>query len=165
MTAAQIAPAILVPLVLWRIYVRAQHNLGRQQLHLGRLRLRIALCALFGVGITFLAAAQPTSLRAALGGMLAGTLLAVSGLKVTRWEMTPAGSFFTPSPVLGVGLTMALLGDLVYRSAVLLDRAAPLERGVIRIFETPFTLALAGLAVGYHFTYAVGVLLRGRRVA
>lgn len=165
MTAAQIAPAILVPLVFWRIYVRARRNLGRQQLHLGRLRVRVALYALLGGGVTVGATAHAASVPAELSGLLVGGLLAVTGLKLTRWEMTPAGSFFTPSPVLGAGVTMTLLGDLVYRGAVLWDGVAPFERGVLRIFETPFTLTLAGLALGYHFTYTVGVLLRGRRVA
>ena len=165
MTTAQLAPAILVPLVAWRIYVRTRRNIGRQQLRPTRLVIRVALYAFISALVAFFAAAFPPALEGEIGGLLAGAALALVGLKLTRWEMTPEGNFYTPNPFLGIALALLFVGRIVYRFTVLLAHPPSANPAAPELFHSPLTLAIFGATAGYYIAYTVGVLLRGRRVA
>lgn len=165
MTSAQLAPAILIPLVAWRVYVRARRNIGRQQFRRGRLLARVALYSTLATLIAVFAAGHLPSLGAELGGLAGGALLALLGLKLTRWEMTPEGSFYTPNAFLGLGLTLLFLGRIVYRFTVLSAAPPAVGPGAPQVFQSPLTLAIFGVTVGYYIAYTAGVLARGRHVA
>lgn len=165
MTSAQLAPALLVPLVAWRVYVRARRNIGRQLLHPTRLAARIAVYSLIVALVTFFAARFLPSLEAELGGLLAGAVLAFAGLKLTRWEMTPDGSFYTPNAFLGLALTLLFVGRIVYRLTMLFAHPPVVGSSSPQLFQSPLTLLIFGVTAGYYIAYTAGVLARGRRVA
>jgi hypothetical protein len=164
-TTAQLAPAILVPLVAWRIYMRARRNIGRQELRPARLVARVGIYTLLLALVTAAAARHLPSLEAELGGLLAGVVLAVFGLKLTRWEMAPDGNFYTPNAYLGIGLTLLFVGRIVYRFMVLFVNPPLVSDGPPQLFQSPLTFAIFGITVGYYLAYTAGVLARGRRVA
>ena len=94
-----------------------------------------------------------------LVGLLAGFLLGLLGLALTRWEITPRGLHYTPNRWLVLLLTLAVGARLLY--------------GLWRIWHAWHTtardaswLASAGVAgsmavgavvVGYYFVYFAGV--------
>ncbi|MBI2512836.1 MAG: DUF1453 domain-containing protein [Opitutae bacterium] len=165
MTTAQLAPAILIPLVAWRVYVRARRNIGRQPFRRGRLLARVVVYSVLATLIAVFAARHLPSLEAELSGLAGGALLAVAGLRLTRWEMTPEGNFYTPNAFLGIGLTLLFVGRIVYRFTALFAVPSAAGPGAPQLFQNPLTLAIFGVTVGYYIAYTAGVLARGRRVA
>lgn len=165
MTSAQLTPAILIPLVVWRIYVRVRRNIGRQRLVAKGLKTRIIIFAvitvLFGAG----AALYLPSLAAFGGALVGSVVLAWWGVKLTRFERTSEGDFYTPNTVIGVGLSLILVARVVYRFTVLYPMAlhggAPTAPST---FHSPLTLAIVGLTFGYYVAYYVGVLRRARHL-
>ena len=49
------------------------------------------------------------------GGVLLGAALGVLGLRLTRFEATSAGLFYTPSAHLGIALSTLLVCRIAYR--------------------------------------------------
>jgi len=126
---------------------------------------RLAIYAFAVALVTFFAASFLPSLEAEMGGVLVGVALAFLGLRLTRWEMTPEGNFYTPNALLGIGLTLLFVGRLVYRLTVLFADPPAIGAGTPPLFQSPLTLLIFGVTAGYYLAYTAGVLLRGRRVA
>src|SRR4051812_46904509 len=98
----------LVPLIAWRLYSRVRRMVGRQRL--SRIRPWIPVC-LFPVLVLLLGLVSrqhPVTLAALAGGVTFGGVLAVYGLRLTRFERTPQGLFYTPNAYLGVALSLLL---------------------------------------------------------
>jgi hypothetical protein len=107
--------------------------------------------------------AQPLSEAALLGGAVAGIGLGIYGLRLTRFENTPEGLYYTPSAHLGIALSVLLIGRVGYRAMQMYSMAdvssAPRP---LPFTGTPLTLLIFGALAGYYVTYAIG-LLRWRR--
>jgi hypothetical protein len=164
MTNAQLAPAIIVPLVAWRIYVRVRRNIGRQPLQPKRMMTRIAILGLISLLITAASRGEVAALSGLAGGLLLSLPLAWLGLRLTRFEMTPEGEFYTPNTYVGVTLSLLLVGRLGYRFAAYFSAApetAPsFSAGYL---SSPVTMLLFGVTVGYYMAYSAGVLIEARR--
>lgn len=165
MTAAQVVPAIVVPLIAWRVYARFKRTVGRQPFQPRKLKARAIV---FGV-ITLLFALAVMGnlpvLGGLVGGVVAGALLARLGLKLTRFELTPQGEFYIPNTAIGIGLTLLLVGRILYRFIALM--VAPPVNGVppVGMFQSPLTLVVFGLSAGYFIAYNIGLVLRGEKLA
>jgi hypothetical protein len=165
-------PSVLVPLliaalVVWRFYTRIRRMIVRQQL--SKVRPWITVCAfpilivLFAVNAIVQPVAQPTALAALGGGLVAGIGLGVYGLRLTRFENTPQGLFYTPSAHLGIALSTLLIGRIGYRAFQVYS--APNPGGApppVPFTGTPITLLIFGALAAYYVTYAIG-LIRWRR--
>lgn len=173
MTPQAILPAIVFPaLYAWAAYRRIRRNIGRQPFQPTRLGVRIAILTLVGGGFLFAAAAGPASaaMEAGLGGLVLGAVLGFVGLRLTRFESTPEGFFYTPNVYIGVGLSALFIGRLIYRFLVVGQVTAasaaaagqPGANPLAVITANPLTLAIFTLLVGYYVTYYAGVLLRAR---
>lgn len=167
MTTAQLAPAIVLPLILWRVYVRVRRTIGRQRLVLKTLKVRIGI---FGV-ITVLVAATAARYPAALLGLFAGLVVSLGlawvGVRLTRFERTSDGDFYTPNTVIGVAITLLLVGRFAYRIAVIYPMiAASHDGGALppTNLQSPLTYAVLGLLLGYYGAYYVGVVMRARHL-
>ncbi len=167
MTNAQLAPAIILPLILWRVYVRVRRTIGRQRLVLKTLKIRVGI---FGV-ITVLVAAAAALYPAALLGLFAGLVISLGlawvGVRLTRFERTPDGDFYTPNTVIGVAITLLFVGRFVYRLAVIYPMiAASHASGAVppTNLQSPLTYAVLGLLLGYYGAYYIGVVIRARHL-
>lgn len=165
MTAAHLAPVLLLPFFAWRIYVRARRNELRQQFRRNRLIARVVLVALLTMGVMALACPHLPALEAGISGLLVGALLGIASLRLTRWEMTPEGNFYTPNAFLGGGLVLVFVGQVLDRSSVLLTEPRTATAAIDFLFHCPFTQGVFGLSAGYYLAYSVGVLARARHVA
>ena len=161
-------PSILVPLlvaalVAWRFYSRFRRLVGRQ--HLSNTRPWITVCV-FPVLLAcfaFAARAQPVSLLALASGAVVGIGLGSYGLRVTRFEQTPAGLYYTPSAHLGIALSVVLIARVGFRMAMAyMAQANGFTPAPPSYTNSPLTLGIFGAFAAYYVTYAIG-LLRWRR--
>jgi hypothetical protein len=157
---------LLTPLTLVMRYragrTRRQARAWVAGLNIAGLMLSIALCLASAAMTSFW---TPGAITYTLGGLLAGVLLGVLGLVLTRWEHTPRGVHFTPNALLVLLVTLVVAARIAYgawrawhawdagfdyRSAIVADGL----RG---------SLAAAGIVLGYYLTFWIGVLRRVRR--
>jgi len=157
-TAQQVLVSVVIfALVAWRMYSRIRRIIGRQRLSLKRAWLRVLLFPLVIALLAFSAAGHPEVLGYLACGVATGVGLAVLGLRLTKYETTAEGLYYTPSAHLGVALSTLLLARVAYRFAVYGlpgGGAAPPHAGTL----TPLTVLLVGMLVGYYWTYGVGLL-------
>ena len=153
-TPANIALLILLPLLAWRVYTRIRRVVGRQKF--SRLRA-LSTLTIFPVLLALLAYASHAHVQALVGlaaGLAGGAVLAAYGLRLTRFEVTPEGMFYTPSAHLGIALSLLLVGRILYR-LVEIYRSEPVAAS---LSLSPLTLVVVGLLAGYYMAYAIGLV-------
>ena len=163
METTTIALLVLVPLLVWRIYSRLKRAMGRQSSQLWR---HWAALVVFPLAILALAigARQDLLALSCLGaGSLAGAWLGVWGIKLTHFESTDKGFFYTPNLHLGIAVSMLFIARLLYRGLELymISREA-IPAPAHNFTNSPLTLLVFGLLGGYYAAYGWG-LLRWRR--
>jgi hypothetical protein len=153
--------------VAWAIYRRIRRSIGRQPVSPGRMQARIVILALALALVTFASRAvhSPELGGALLAGLAAGAALGYLGLRHTKFETTPEGSFYTPHTYIGVTVSALLIARVVYRfvandPAAL--AAAQANGDPFASYHSPLTLAIVGVVVGYYVLYYLGVLMKSR---
>src|SRR4029079_13456229 len=94
-------PAAIAALVAWRLYSRIKRMVGRQRL--SKVRPWVTLCVfpLLVVLLLLGSLSQPYVALALVAGVVVGAALGLYGLRLTKFEQTPLGLFYTPSAHLG----------------------------------------------------------------
>jgi hypothetical protein len=157
----------IAALVLWRMYARVRRVIGRQQLSTVRPWLTVTLFpllfALFAVGATM--SQQPMAIVALLVGASLGVALGIIGHRLTTFEVTPQGLFYTPNAHLGIALSLLLVGRIAWRyfqiSMTVDTSATGPGAGFV---SSPLTLLIFGTLAGYYVSYAIGLLRWQRQV-
>ena len=148
----------LVPLLAWRIHARFRKLVGRQRLSPVRPWVTLALYGLIATLLCWGALHAGVIPLALLGGLLGGGLLSQYGLKVTAFEPTSTGVYYTPHTGLGVALSLLFVARMGYRifEVYVIDghQGAP----TIDFFHSHLTLLVFGFLAGYYMAYAVGLL-------
>jgi hypothetical protein len=131
---------------------------GRQ--HLSSVRPWITVCVFPVITVILVAAsvAQPMLPAALATGVAVGIALGVCGLRVTRFEKTPDGLFYTPSAHVGIALSLLLMGRIIYRFTQLYGSSGSFANPQINSVTSPLTLVIFGTLAGYYVTYAIGLL-------
>jgi hypothetical protein len=158
-TPSTIVLLVLLPLVAWRIYIRFRRMVGRQQLSRVRPWITLAIFSIVLVVLAYAARAHVEHLGWLAAGLTAGGLLAAYGLRLTRFEPTPQGLFYTPNAYLGIALSLLFFGRLVYRVTEVYAITTAASPTPPSFASSPLTLATFGLIAGYYITYAVGLML------
>lgn len=157
-------PAGMAALVAWRLYSRIKRMVGRQRLSKIRPWLTVCLFPTL-VGLLLLRSLfHPYSALALVAGVALGAALGLYGLRLTTFEHTPAGLFYTPNAHLGIALSVLMLARIGYRAMQLYFVSESIQDGSITFGRSPLTLLIFGALAGYYVAYAVG-LLRWRRRA
>jgi hypothetical protein len=122
-----------------------------------------ALAFLIGAGFTSIWV--PKALTYSAGGMLAGALLGLIGLLVTKWEHRPDGLYFTPSRVLVLGIMLIVTARIVYGfwRAVHVWHTASADDRWLGVTGVADSMAAGAIALGYFLVYWIGVRRRVRR--
>jgi hypothetical protein len=162
MSTPTIVLLALIPLVLWRIYARIRRMVGRQRLTRVRPWISMGLFPALVALLVLESLQSPAVLAWLAGGLVIGSLLAVYGLRLTRFERTAQGLFYTPNPYLGIALSLLLVGRVLYRVVEIYADGALSTADLSHFARSPLTLAIFGILAGYYVGYAVG-LLRWRR--
>lgn len=159
-------PLLVTALVLWALYRRVRRSFGRQAVNRARLCSRAAILGLLAALLLSTLWRDSALLMTLLGGVLCGALLALLGLRHTRFEATPEGRFYTPHAYVGLLILALFVGRLIFRFLVLYGHRGtivPAGSDPLALYrDSPMTLALFGLLIGYYVLYNLGVLRRAR---
>jgi hypothetical protein len=149
--------AAIMALIGWRLYARIRRNIGRQQFRPARPWITLSIFPVLLVLLGFATLTKPLAEGSLWAGVAAGIALGVLGNRLTRFEATAEGFFYTPSAHLGIALSTLFICRIAYRFIVTgvpgVSGAPPSGQSL-----TPLTLLLLGTLAGYYCTYAVGLL-------
>jgi hypothetical protein len=160
---------LMTPLIAWRLYARVRRMVGRQKSSAPRHWFTVCFFPLLLVLLGATVALHDDGLFSLLGmaaGLACGVGLALYGLKLTRFEVTDEGFFYTPNAHIGIALSALFIGRLLYRYIQIYLAGAPVAGGppANQFVNSPLTLAIVGMLAGYYVAYAIG-LLRWRHQA
>lgn len=157
--------AVIAALFVLVLYRRFRRLFGRQALQPARLKARVVVLAIVAGLFALRGLHSPNVAAAVLGGGVLGAALAWFGIRLTRFEVTQKGIFYTPSGHIGIVLSALLLSRLAYRFVVLYPtfQASKAETGdpFAMYQSSPLTIMLFGIVIGYYLAYCVGLLVRG----
>lgn len=154
----------IAALVVWRLYSRVRRMIGRQRLSRWRPWFTIGFFPLILALLLLASLAHPVNLATLTAGVVLGAALGVYGLRLTTFEPTPQGLFYTPSAYLGIALSLLFIGRVLYRlTHVYLVAGAP-DATPADFVRSPITLAIFGTLAGYYIVYAIGLLRWRQRV-
>ena len=162
--ATFLIPAGIAALVGWRVYSRIKRMVGRQRLSNVRPWVTLCVFPLLVALLLFASASHTLAALALVAGVLAGAALGWYGLRLTKFEQTPLGLFYTPSAHLGIALSLLLVARIGYRAVYLYFVPEAILEGSSVFVRSPLTLLIFGTLAGYYIAYAVGLLLWRRRV-
>jgi hypothetical protein len=162
MTAPSWLPTLIfIPLIGWGLYRRFRRTFGRQAVTPRRMVARILLLAALCALLVGTSDASPTSLAAAGAGLAGGIVLALVGLRLTKYEVTSEGTFYVPNGWIGLAVTALFLGRLAGRLFTMSERMDAVQAEgspFAGMQRSPFTLGLFCLLAGYYVGYYAGVL-------
>ena len=153
--SAPIVAAVLVPFVMWRVYQRIKRLLVRQRSQAWRHWIGVILFPVILAMLALAALAHPMSLAGMAGGIVAGTVLGVIGLRKTVYEKIGPEFFYTPNAHIGILVSMLFLGRLLYRFYEFYVMGVSHSQDFA---SSPLTLIVFGVLAGYYTTYAAGIL-------
>lgn len=107
----------------------------------------------------------PGSLAYAVAGLAAGGLLGIAGLALTRWEKAPGGLHFTPNAWIVLFVTVVVAARVAYGLWRTWHawHAGFDHTSLVVIDGIRGSLAAAGIVLGYHLVFWVGVRRRVRQ--
>ena len=156
---------IAVPLIVWRMASRIRRMIGRQQSKMWRHWAAAIFFPLLIVLLTFSALMEPWGLTALGAGVAVGISLAFWGLRLTKFEKTEQGYFYTPNAHIGIALSILLVARLGYRLFQLTMIAGANSPAAMQDFSrSPMTLMIIGMLAGYYASYSIGII-RWRRAS
>ncbi|HEU4669772.1 MAG TPA: DUF1453 domain-containing protein [Dyella sp.] len=160
--------AIMVPVLGFAVWRRVRSQFGRQPIRRGRMQARIAIFAVVGVLMALGGLYNLRLLEGLAGGVVLGAMLGMLGLRLTRFERSADGSDgYIPNPWIGAVLTALLVARLAWRFLVAMPQMQHLPAAGAgappAIGNSPLTLLVLGLLVGYYVTYFSGLLVHHRR--
>ena len=148
----------VVALIGWRMYARIRRVIGRQRLSPSRPWFTVLLFPLILLLVLFTSLAHPMTTAAMAAGVAVGIVLGLYGTRLTKFEVTPAGLFYTPNAHLGIALSLLLVLRLGYRFVTLQLGGQSLAPQSMQLGSSPLTMAIFGTLAGYYVTYAIGLL-------
>ena len=160
-----ITVVLVVALVAWRVYSRIRRVIGRQRLSTVRPWLTVVVFPLVLVLILATSLLHAMTAVAVVSGTAVGIALGLLGTRLTRFEVTPAGLFYTPNAHLGIALSLLLVLRIGYRIVTLAVQGHDLDPQSMQLGSSPLTMALFGTLAGYYVTYAIGLLRWRAQVA
>lgn len=158
--------ALMIPLMAFAIWRRVRGSFGRQPIRRQRMIGRIVFLAIV-MGLIGLGGLHNTRLlEGLLGGALAGAALGAVGIKLTRFERDAAGNdLYIPNAWIGGLLTVLLVSRLAWRFLVTMPQLQDpaMAHSAPAMGNSPLTLAIFGLTIGYYISYFAGLLVHHRR--
>jgi hypothetical protein len=170
---SKIGPFLIAALTVFVIYRRLRRSFGQQQLRRVRMQVRIAMLLIAGCLLLPVAWRSTQFLSAVLAGVAAGVALALWGAARTRFLKIDHQLYYVPHTYTGIAVSLLFLGRLVYRfvqvyggstaHAVGTDSAAPAFASA-GMLQSPLTVALFFVLMGYYVCYYSVVLWKSKRV-
>lgn len=150
--------------IAWRVYRRAQNFVARQRFQSRRSWLSLVFFPVLVLLLLLVSYSHPLNAVVELGGVLVGVGLAVYGLRLTKFENTAEGLYYTPSAHIGIALSLLLAGRIAYRFFNLYVAPAASVQPPDAFARSPLTLLIIGTMAGYYAWYALGLIRWQRSV-
>jgi len=148
----------------YSVYRRIRRNFGRVALRPTAMAGRITLFVVITMVILFAALFMDGAVLAALlGGLVAGGVVGIVGLRLTQIEVTPAGAFYLPNKYLGTGISLLFVGRLAYRFVVLGMTDEALSQPPT-VGQNAVTFFMFGVLACYYIVYFFGLMIRNRKL-
>lgn len=157
MNLTTLALLVLTPLLVWRVYSRLKVAMARQRSIMSRHWTGLGVFAAMVLVPGSELLGRPASLLWLAVGTVAGIGYGVWGLRLTRYEDTGQGYYFTPHQRLGVLIAMLFVARIMY-VGVELYASQGSGTAPARFTDSPLTLLSLGLTAGYFGTYSAGLL-------
>jgi hypothetical protein len=161
-----VGPFLISALIAWALYRRVRRNFGPQPVRVGRMRFRAGLLCVVGALLLFASWRDMQLLGALSGGVACGVALGYVGLRHTKFEVTPQGSFYTPHTYIGLFVTALFIARIAFRFLTLNMNPHSLAQSNPNPFDayqrSPLTLVIFGVLVGYYVFFTIGVLRNSR---
>jgi Protein of unknown function (DUF1453) len=153
------APFIFGGLIAWGVYRRVRRSIGKQKLRPVGIIIRLCIFALFSAFIVIAGVMLNNTaiLLAFAGGLLTGGGLGLISLRLTRFETTDEGHFYTPNTHIGVALSALLVFRMIYRMYFSGSMGTPTANHPP--MPTPLTCFIIGLTIGYYIVYYIGLFV------
>lgn len=148
----------LVPLLAWRIHARYRRLVGRQRLSPVRPWITLGIYGTIALLLCWAAVRAEVMPWALLGGLVAGGVLSIYGLRTTTFEVSPEGIYYTPHTGLGIALSLLFVGRIAYRVYEVYGVGTHPSITGTDFFHSPLTLLVFGFLAGYYMAYALGLL-------
>ena len=150
--------AIASPLIVWRMYSRFKRLVGRQKSTSVRPWIPVILFPILITLISISLVTHSLALIALLGGVAIGVALGIYGLKLTKFEKTDEGLFYTPNAHLGIALSSLMFVRILYRMMGFFFNNAAANPAANNFGSSPLTMLIFGTLAGYYVTFAIGHL-------
>ena len=170
-----LGPFLIAALAVFMIYRRFRRNFGQQPLRPVRMQIRIVLLLIIGCLLLPSAVRSTASLSALLAGVVAGVALGLWGAARTRFLMIDNQRSYVPHTYTGVAVSLLFVGRLIYRllQAYGATHAAGAEGpgsasqafAPAAMVQSPLTLGLFFVLMGYYVCYYSVVLWKSKRVS
>jgi len=163
-SSSVLVTVLVVALIAWRLYARSRRLIGRQRLSKWRPWVTVTVFPLLFIVLGVLARHQPAALGALGGGAIVGMGLGILGVKLTKFEATATGAWYTPSAHLGIALSVVLVLRIGYRF-IQASQSVNIGEPPGSYASSPMTLLIFGALALYYVTYAVGLIRWSRRIS
>jgi len=164
MLPTPVVAAVLVPLVLWRVYSRIKRLTTRQRSKVWRHRTTLVFFPLLVLVLAGVSLKTGPMALAALGaGLPLGLVLARIATSRTKFEQVGDEYYFTPNAPIGMLVAALFLGRMGYRAYQVLEAHGQIAHH--EFVSSPLTLFIFGILAGYYMTFAAGLLAWRRRTA
>ncbi|RDS84372.1 DUF1453 domain-containing protein [Dyella psychrodurans] len=164
------APLVMIPLLVFAVWRRVRRQFGAQPIQRKRMIVRIVIFSVLCAVAASFATHDLRLLGGLGGGLVAGLVLGFVGLRLSRFTIDPVkGDCYVPNPYVGALVTVLFLGRLLWRFSVLFPQmqdptgVTPPVQGP-EMGQSPLTLAIFGLFVGYYICYYAGLLIHHQRL-
>lgn len=156
-----VVAAVVVPLVLWRMYSRIKRLTTRQRSKLWRHRTTLVFFPLLLVALGIVALGTSTIALAGLAlGLPLGIVLGRMAVKRTQFEQQGEDFYFTPFAPIGMLVALLFMGRMAWRAYEYYAMGSFAHQEFV---ASPLTLFIFGILAGYYMTFAVGLLAWRRR--
>ena len=157
MNLTTLALLVLTPFLVWRVYSRLKTMMGRQRSIMARHWTGLGVfLAMLLVPASELVSRPPMLGWLALGAVF-GVAYGVWGLRLTRFEDTDEGYYFTPNARLGILIAMLFTARILYLGFEMYANQGS-NTPPPRFTDSLLTMLAVGVTGGYFGTFSAGVL-------
>jgi len=171
---SQIGPLLVAMLVVFAIYRRFRRSFGQQPLRPARMQVRIVLLLVIGCLLLSAAFRSAAFMSAVLAGIAACVALAMWGAARTRFLRVAGQLYYVPHTYTGIAVSFLFIGRLVYRLIQVYVNMHPTHAAAAdsanqafapaSMLQSPLTLGLYFVLMGYYVCYYSVVLWKSKRV-
>jgi hypothetical protein len=151
------------------VYRRLRRSFGRQPLRPARMTVRMVILALLAASLAPLMSRSTGFLSAGAVGTGLGITLALWGASRTRFLTQNGQLFYVPHTYAGIAVSLLVLGRIAYRLTQTyagggFARAAPPEAGSAQVVQSPLTVGILFVLIGYYLCYYAWLLWKAKNV-